>query len=93
MKLNSKWGKHFRKLKIWVEKGGEFHNRAIKKSLEENNIEMPSTENQRKSMSERFIRASNNQIYINEAAAGKNAYFDKLDITRFQTKMVLFIVQ
>ena len=37
---------------------------------------MPSTENQRKSMSERFIRASNNQIYINEAAAGKNAYFD-----------------
>ena len=74
-------------------KKGEFHNRAIKKSLEKNNNEMPSTENQRKSMPERFIRASNNQIYINEAAAGKNAYFDKLDITRFQTKMVLFIVQ
>lgn len=54
---------------------------------------MPSTENQRKSMPERFIRASNNQIYINKAAAGKNAYFHKLDITRFQTKMVLFIVQ
>ena len=63
----------------------------MKKSVEENSTKN-STENQRKSIPERLIRASNNQIYIHEAAAGKNSCFDKLNITIFQAKMILFIV-
>ena len=51
----------------------------MEKSLKEKNIEMLSIGNQRKSIAERFIRASNNQIYICKPAIAKNAYFYKLD--------------
>ena len=42
--------------KIWVDKGSEFNNRAMKSWLEKNDIEMYSTRNEGKSViAERFI--------------------------------------
>ena len=41
---------------IWVEKGSEFYNSSFKKWLKDNDIEMCSTNNERKSViAERFI--------------------------------------
>ena len=43
--------------KIWVKKGSDFYIRPIKSFLQNDNIEMYSTHNERKSVvSERFIR-------------------------------------
>ena len=50
--------------KIWVDKGSEFHNISIKSWLQENYIEISSTNNERKSVvPERFIRIMKNNLY------------------------------
>ena len=50
--------------KIWTDQGSEFYNTHFKKWLKDNNIEMYSTHNERKSVvAERFIRTLKNNIY------------------------------
>ena len=50
--------------KIWVDKGSEFYNISFKKWLQDNDIEMYSTNNEGKSaFAERFIRTLKNKIY------------------------------
>ena len=66
--------------KIWVDKGNEFYNNYLKNWLRDNNIEMYSTHNQRKSVvAERFIRTSKSKIYKYMIAISKNVFIDKLD--------------
>ena len=49
--------------KIWVEKGSKFYNRSMKTFLQDNDIEMYSTHNERKSIvAERFIRTLKKQF-------------------------------
>ena len=65
--------------KIWVDKGNEFHNRSIKSSLQDNDIEMYSAHNEGKSaVAERFIRTSKNKIYKYTTSISKKVYIDKL---------------
>ena len=50
--------------KIWVDKGSEFYNRSMKSWLQDDDLEMYSTDNERKSVvTERFIRTLKNKIY------------------------------
>ena len=50
--------------KIWVDKGSEFYYSSFKKWLKDNDIEMYSANNERKSViAERFIRTLKNNIY------------------------------
>ena len=66
--------------KIWIEKGSEFYNNSFKKRLKDNDIEMYSTNNERKSViAERFIKTLKNKIYKHMTAISKNMYVDKLD--------------
>ena len=66
--------------KIWVDKGSEFYNRSMKSWLQENDITMYSTHNERKSVvAERFIRTLKNKIYKHMTSISKNVYIDKLD--------------
>ena len=66
--------------KIWVDKGSEFYNNYFKKWLQDNDIVMYSTNNERKSViAERFIRALKNKIYKYMTSGSKNVYTDKLD--------------
>ena len=66
--------------KIWIEKGSEFYNNSFKKRLKDNDIEMYSTNNERKSViAERFIKTLKNKIYKYITAISKNVYIDKLD--------------
>ena len=66
--------------KIWVDKGSEFYNSSFKKWLKDNDIEMYSTHNERKSVvAERFISTLKNKIYKHMTAVSKNVYIDKLD--------------
>ena len=65
--------------KTWVEKGREFYNRSMKSWLKDNDIEMHSTHNERKSTAERFIRTSKNNIYKYLTSVSKNINIDKLD--------------
>ena len=49
--------------KIWEDKGSEFYNSSFKKWLQDNDIEMYSTHNERKSVvAERFIRTLKKKI-------------------------------
>ena len=65
--------------KIWVDKGSEFYNQSMKKFLNDNNIEMYSTENEGKSVvAERFIRTLKTKIYKYMTATSKNTYIDNL---------------
>ena len=49
--------------KIWVDQGSEFYSKSFKKCLEDNNIEMYLTYNERKPVdAERFIRTFKNKI-------------------------------
>ena len=64
--------------KIWVDKGSEFYNRSMKSFLKNNDIEMYSTHNERKSViSERFIRTVKNKIYKYMTSVWKNVFIDK----------------
>ena len=66
--------------KIWVDQGGEFYNKLLKKFLKINNIEMYSTYNEVKSvLAERFIRTLKNKIFNHMTAVSKNVYFHVLD--------------
>ena len=66
--------------KIWVDKGSEFCNSSFKKWLKDNDIEIYSTYNERKSVvAERFIRTLTDKIYKHMTAVSRNAYIDKLD--------------
>ena len=66
--------------KIWVDKGSEFYNNTFKKWLQDNDIEMYSTNNEGKSViAERFIRTLKNKIYKYMTSISKNVYIDKLD--------------
>ena len=66
--------------KIWVDKGSEFYNICLKKWLQDNDIEMYSTNNEGKSViAERFIRTLKNKIYEYMTSISKNVYIDKLD--------------
>ena len=65
--------------KIWLDKGGEFYNNSFKKWLQDSNIAMYSTYNERKSViAERFIRTIKNKIYKYMTSISKNVYIDKL---------------
>ena len=56
-------------------KGSEFYNSHFKKWLGNNNMEMYSTHNERRSVSpERFIRTINNKIYKYMTSISKNVY-------------------
>ena len=51
-------------MKIWVDKGSEFYNASFKKWLQDNDIDMYSTNNEGKSVvAERFIRTLKSKIY------------------------------
>ena len=66
--------------RTWVDKGNEFYNNSLKKWLQDNNIVMYSTNNERKSViTEKFIRTLKNKIYKYMTAFSKNVYIDKLD--------------
>ena len=66
--------------KIWVDKGSEFYNNSFKKWLEDDDIEMYSTNNEGKYVvAERFIRTLKNKIYKHMIAVSKNVYFEILD--------------
>ena len=50
--------------KIWVDKGSEFYNSSFKKWLKDNDVEMYSIHNERKSVvAERFITTIKTKIY------------------------------
>ena len=50
--------------KIWIDKSSEFYNRSVRFCLQDNDIEIYSTHNKRKSIvAEKFIRSLKNQIY------------------------------
>ena len=62
--------------KIWVDKGSKFYNRSIKSWLQDNYVEMYSTQNAGKCVvAERFI--SNYKIYKYMTPISKNMYIDK----------------
>ena len=65
--------------KIWVDKGSEIYNSSFKKWLQENDIVMYSTHNERKSVVvERFLRTLKNKIYKYITSISKNVHIDKL---------------
>ena len=66
--------------RIWVDKGSEFYNKSMKSWLQDNDIVMYSTSNDRKSgVAERFIRTIKNKIYKYMTSISKNVYIDKLE--------------
>ena len=67
--------------KIWVDKGSEFYNASFKKWLQDNDITMYSTNNERKSViAERFIRTLKSKIYKYMTSISKNVYIDKSNV-------------
>ena len=66
--------------KILVDEGSEFHNRSMETWLQDNDIEIYSTQSEGKSVAaERFIRTLKNKIYKYITSILKNVYIDKLD--------------
>ena len=66
--------------KIWINQGSEFYNSSFKKWLKDNDIEIYSTHNERKSfVAKRFIRILKNKIQKHLTAVSKNVCFDVLD--------------
>ena len=66
--------------KILVDKGSEFYNTSFKKWLQDNDIVMYSTNNERRStVAERFIRRLKRKIYKYMTSISKNMYIDKSD--------------
>ena len=66
--------------KIWVDKGSDFYNNSFKKRLKDNDIEMCSVHNERKSVFPKsFIRALKNKIYKYMTAMSKSVYINKVD--------------
>ena len=66
--------------KTWVDKQSEFYNSFFKKWLKDNDIEMYSIYNKRKSVvAEKFIRTFKTEIYKCMTSVAKSVYIDKLD--------------
>ena len=66
--------------KIWADIGSEFSNNSFKKCLQDNDVVMYSTHNERKSVvAERFVRTLKNKIYKYATSISKNVYIDKSD--------------
>ena len=64
---------------MWEHKGGEFYDRSMRSFLQNNNIEMYSTNNEGKSaVFERFVRTLRNNIQKYMTSISKNMYIDKL---------------
>ena len=62
--------------KIWLDQGSEFYNSHFKTMLQQNNIEMYSTHNERKSVvAERFVRTLKTKIYDHMTAISKKCLF------------------
>ena len=62
--------------KIWVDKSSEFCNRSIRSWLQDNDIEVYSTHNKRKSVpAERFIRNLKTKIWKHDLNIKKCAYW------------------
>ena len=58
--------------KIWVDKGSQFYNRSMQSWLQDNNIEMYSTQSKGKSVvAEIFIRTFKSKIYKHMTAVSK----------------------
>ena len=58
---------------IWVDKSSDFYNRSMKSSLQNTNVEIYSTHNERKSVvTKRFIRTLKNKIYKYMTSISKN---------------------
>ena len=73
-------GSNRKPIKIWVDKGSEFYNNCFKKWLKDNDVEMCSIHNERKSVvTERFIRTFKIKICKYMTSVSKNVYIDKLD--------------
>ena len=65
--------------KVWIDKGNEFHNRSIKSGLQDNNIALSSTHNERNCVvAERFTRTLKNKIWKYMTSVSKNVYINKL---------------
>ena len=59
----------------WVDQGSEFYNICFQKRLDDNNMEMYSTQNEGKpNVAERFIRILKNKIYKHMTDMSKNVY-------------------
>ena len=68
--------------KIWVDKRSEFYNSFFLKWLKDNDIEIHSIHNERKSVvAERFIRTLKTKIYKYMISISKIVYIYKLDDT------------
>ena len=68
--------------KIWTDQGSEFYNTYFTKCLNDNNIEMYSTNHKGKSVvAERFIKTLENIIYKHMTTISKNVYFNVLNDT------------
>ena len=66
--------------KIWVDQGGEFYNKLLKRFLKINGIEIYPTYNEEKSVvAERFIRMLKNKIFKHMTAISKSVYWNVLD--------------
>ena len=65
---------------IQVDKGSEFYNRSMKLWLQDSDIEIHSTYNEKKSVvAGRFNRNVKSKIYKYLTSASKNLYIDKFD--------------
>ena len=66
--------------KIWVNKGSEFYNSSMKSWLQDNNIEMYSTQNEVNSVvAATFITTLKNKIFKYITPISENVYIDKSD--------------
>ena len=68
--------------KIWVNKGSEFYNSSMKSWLQDNNIEMYSTQDEGNSVvAATFITTLKNKIFKYITPISENVYIDKSDDT------------
>ena len=66
-------GSNRKQNEIWVDKGGDFYKSTFKKWLKDNNIEIYSMHNERKSVvPERFIRTLKTKVYKYMISISKN---------------------
>ena len=61
--------------KLWVDRGSEFYNRSMKSWLQDNNINIYSTNNEGKSVvAETFITTLKSKIYKHINSISKNVF-------------------
>ena len=65
---------------ICVDRGSEFYDRSMKSWLQDNDIKIYSTHNERKfAVAERFIRTLKNKIYKYMISISNNVYINELN--------------